>query len=79
MESEVLRVKRGISDNLNQLQFISIVYIWHWQYQMTVHVTHRDKIDKNWTLNQIKCLYQATLENVRENKSAYYLSETCPR
>ena len=29
MESEVLRVKHGISINLNQLQFISIVDIWH--------------------------------------------------
>ena len=29
MESEVLRVKHDVSNNLNQLQFISIVDIWH--------------------------------------------------
>ena len=28
MESEVLRVKHDISNNLHQLQFISIVDIW---------------------------------------------------
>ena len=38
---------------------------------------------KNWTLNQNKRLYQASLIlfciKVRENQSAYYLSESCPR
>ena len=29
MESEVLQVKDDISNNLNQLQFILIVDIWH--------------------------------------------------
>ena len=29
MESEVLQVKHDISINLNQLQFILIVDIWH--------------------------------------------------
>ena len=29
MENEVLRVKHDVSNNLNQLQFISIVDIWH--------------------------------------------------
>ena len=29
MESEVLQVKYDISNNLNQLQFILIVDIWH--------------------------------------------------
>ena len=29
MESEVLQVKHDISNNLNQLQFILIVDIWH--------------------------------------------------
>ena len=54
MESEVLRVKHGILNNLHQQQFISIVDIWH-----QLHDTKT--IDKNWTLNQSKCLYQATV------------------
>ena len=29
MESEVLQVKHDISNNVNQLQFILIVDIWH--------------------------------------------------
>ena len=63
MESEVLRVKHGISNNLNQLQFISIVDVWHSPCQITVFVTlyGTKAIDKNWTLNHNKKSYQATL------------------
>ena len=39
--------------------------------QISVHVTLHDMkaIHKNWTLNQNKCLYQATCIKVHENKS----------
>ena len=59
MESELLRAKYGISINLNQLHFISIFDIRHEQCEITVHVTQHDTkvIDKNWNLNQNKCLY----------------------
>ena len=42
MESELLRVKYGISINLNQLHFISIFDIWHWQCEIIVYVTQHD-------------------------------------
>ena len=54
MKGEVPRLKHGISNHSNQLQFISIVGIWHEQCQITVHVKQQGTkaIDKNWTLNQ---------------------------
>ena len=40
MESEVLRVKHGISNSLNQLQFLSIFDICHQHCQITDATRH---------------------------------------
>ena len=42
MESELLRVKYGISINLNQLHFISIFFFLFWQCEIIVYVKQHD-------------------------------------
>ena len=84
MEREVVRVKHDISNNLHQLQFISIV--WYLiltlsnNCECTCNATRheRDYIKTElWT--KISVYIKLHCIKVREIKSAYYLSETCPR